>query len=46
VIIAVVIGRFYNETTYPLTLGFMVAAILSLLLFKWIAAKELKTSEA
>ena len=46
VIIAVVIGRFYNETTYPLTLGFMVAAILSLLLFKWIAAKELKTSES
>jgi DHA1 family bicyclomycin/chloramphenicol resistance-like MFS transporter len=46
VIIAVVIGRFYNETTYPLTLGFMVSAILSLLLFKWIAAKEVKTSES
>ncbi|WP_426358216.1 multidrug effflux MFS transporter [Pseudocolwellia sp. HL-MZ19] len=46
VIIAVIIGRFYNETTYPLTLGFMVAAILSLLLFRWIAAKEVEPSEA
>jgi len=40
VIIAVIIGRLYNETAFPLILGFMVAAMLSLLLFRWIAAQE------
>lgn len=40
VVIAIVIGRFFDGTTYPLILSFMGAAILSLLLFKWIALKN------
>jgi DHA1 family bicyclomycin/chloramphenicol resistance-like MFS transporter len=40
VIIAIVIGRLFDGTTYPLILGFMGAGALSLLLFKWVTLKS------
>ena len=38
VVIAIGIGRFFDGTTYSLILGFMGAAIFSLLLYKWVAS--------
>jgi len=40
VVMAVSLGRYFDGTTLPLVLGFMMAAILSLLLFKWISLQN------
>lgn len=44
--LAIVIGRFFNGTAYPLILSFMVSAIVALCLFKWIGLSPKHEEEA
>ncbi|XPF94087.1 multidrug effflux MFS transporter [Colwellia sp. RE-S-Sl-9] len=45
VVLAVIIGRLFDGTTYALTLSFLASSVIVLLLFKWINTAEQKQME-